>query len=231
MKYKHLFFDLDNTLWDFDYNSKIVLGYIYDKFSLKTKGVPSKKQFIKNYKKVNGELWLKYREGILTKDILRYQRFLKTLISFNIDDKYLSEEMGNYYVGKSPCQTKLIDGANEVLFNLSLYYNLHIITNGFKEVQYIKLRKSGIFSFFDKIIVSEDVGVLKPNKKIFQFALDKCGAKVEECLMIGDDLISDIYGARKFGMDQVFFNYKFSKKKVQATYKISYLKEIEGILL
>ena len=231
MKYKHLFFDLDNTLWDFDYNSKIVLGYIYDKFSLKTKGVPSKKQFIKNYKKVNGELWLKYREGILTKDVLRYQRFLKTLISFNIDDKYLSEEMGNYYVGKSPCQTKLIDGANEVLFNLSLHYNLHIITNGFKEVQYIKLRKSGIFSFFDKIIVSEDVGVLKPNKKIFQFALDKCGAKIEECLMIGDDLISDIYGARKFGMDQVFFNYKFLKNKVQATYKISYLKEIEGILL
>jgi len=162
---------------------------------------------------------------------LRYQRFLKTLISFNIDDKYLSEEIGNYYVEKSPYQTKLIDGANEVLFNLSLHYNLHIITNGFKEVQYIKLRKSGIFGFFDKIVVSEDVGVLKPNKKIFQFALDKCGAKIEECLMIGDDLISDIYGARKFGMDQVFFNYKFLKNKVQATYKISYLKEIEGILL
>ena len=85
--------------------------------------------------------------------------------------------------------------------------------------------------FFDKIVVSEDVGVLKPNKKIFQFALDKCGAKIEECLMIGDDLISDIYGARKFGMDQVFFNYKFLNTKVQATYKISYLKEIEGILL
>tara|TARA_Y100000766_G_C18801424_1_gene553258 strand:- start:47 stop:742 length:696 start_codon:yes stop_codon:yes gene_type:complete len=231
MKYKHLFFDLDNTLWDFDYNSKIVLGYIYDKFFLKSKGVSSKNQFIKNYKKVNGELWLKYREGMLTKNVLRYQRFLKTLSSFNIDDKYLSKEIGNYYVANSPYQTKLMDGANEVLFNLSLHYNLHIITNGFKEVQAIKLKKSGIFSFFDKIIVSEDVGVLKPNKKIFQFALDKCGAKIEECLMIGDDLISDIYGAREFGMDQVFFNYKFLNTKVQATYKISSLKEIEDILL
>ncbi len=231
MKYKHLFFDLDNTLWDFDYNSKIVLGYIFDKFQLQQKGIPSKKKFINCYKKVNGELWFKYREGLITKDLLRFQRFLKTLNIFNINDQILSEKIGDYYVFNSPCQTKLMDGAKEVLFNLSLHYDLHIITNGFKEVQFIKLKKSGIYSFFNKIIVSEDVGVLKPNKKIFQYALKVCDAKNKHCLMIGDDITSDIIGARSIGMDQVFFDYKFSNKKIKATHTIFHLKELEKILI
>jgi len=231
MNYKHIFFDLDNTLWDFDYNSKIVLGYIFDKFQLQQKGVPSKKKFISSYKKVNGELWFKYREGTLTKEVLRYQRFLKTLSIFNIQDQSLSKEIGDFYVSNSPCQTKLMEGAKDVLFNLSLHYDLHIITNGFKEVQYIKLKKSGIYSFFNKIIVSEDVGVLKPHKNIFQYALKACFAKPKDCLMIGDDIISDVQGARSFGIDQVFFDYKFSNKKVQATYIISHLKELEKILI
>ena len=230
-KYKHLFFDLDNTLWDFDNNSKIVLGYIFDKFELQKKGIPSKKKFIDSYKKVNGELWFKYREGVLTKDVLRYQRFLKTLKIFNIKNQILSKEIGNFYVSNSPCQTKLMAGAKDVLFNLSLHYPLHIITNGFKEVQSIKLKKSGIYSFFDKIIVSEDVGVLKPNKKIFQYALKVCCAKTEDSLMIGDDIVSDIEGAKSFGIDQVFFDYKFSNKKNQATYIISHLKELEKLLI
>ena len=227
MNYKHLFFDLDNTLWDFDFNSKIVLGHIFDKFKLKSKGIPSKKNFINSYKKVNGNLWLKYREALINKNILRSQRFLKTLESFNIHDNKLSELISNYYVNNSPYQTKLMDGAKDVLFNLSLHYKLHIITNGFKEVQYVKLKESGIYNFFDKIIVSEDVGVLKPNKKIFSFAINKSGAKIENSLMIGDDIISDIRGAREFGIDQVYFNFKFSNKKVQATYIIHSLKELE----
>ena len=124
-----------------------------------------------------------------------------------------------------------MDGAKDVLFNLSLRYKLHIITNGFKEVQYVKLKESGIYNFFDKIIVSEDVGVLKPNKKIFSFAINKSGAKIENSLMIGDDIISDIRGAREFGIDQVYFNFKFSNKKVQATYIIHSLKELEMHLI
>jgi len=231
MNYKHLFFDLDNTLWDFDYNSKIVLGYIFNKFDLQKKGIPSEKKFINIYKKVNGELWFKYREGLVTKELLRSQRFLKTLNIFNIKDQLLSQEIGNFYISNSPCQTKLMEGAKEVLFNLSLHYDLHIITNGFQEVQDVKLKKSGIFSFFDNIIVSEDVGVLKPHKKIFQYALNICSAKKKDCLMIGDDIISDISGARSFGIDQVFFDYKFSNKKVQSTYTITHLKELEKILI
>ena len=230
-KYKHLFFDLDNTLWDFDNNSKIVLGYIFDKFELQKKGIPSKKNFINSYKKVNVELWFKYREGLLSKEILRSRRFLKTLQAFNIKDETLSEEIGHYYVSNSPFQTKLMDGARDVLFNLSLHYNLHIITNGFKEVQFIKLKNSGLYDFFNKIIVSEDVGVLKPNKKIFEYALNTCDAKIEESLMIGDDIISDVLGAKSFGIDQVFFDFKFSNKKNEATYVIFHLKELEKILI
>lgn len=231
MKYKHLFFDLDNTLWDFDFNSKIVLNHIFDKFKLKDKGIPSKKKFINSYKKVNGNLWLKYREGLINKNILRSQRFLMTLDSFNIHDNKLSKIISNYYVNNSPHQTKLMDGAKDVLFNLSLRYKLHIITNGFKEVQYVKLKESGIYNFFDKIIVSEDVGVLKPNKKIFSYAINKSGAKIENSLMVGDDVISDIRGAREFGIDQVYFDFKFSNKKVQATYIIHSLKELEMHLI
>ena len=231
MKYKDIFFDLDNTLWDFDYNSKIVLNSIYDKFDLKKYGVVSKKKFIDVYKNINAKLWYKYREGIITKDVLRQQRFFKTLIFFNIENRNLSDKIGNFYIVNSPSQTKLFDGAKDVLFNLSLYYNLHIITNGFKEVQYIKLKKSGIYSFFKKIIVSEDVGVLKPNKKIFQYALKICNASAKEALMIGDDFISDVKGAQSMGIDQVFFDYKRTMKKSNSTFTIFHLKELENILI
>ena len=231
MKYKDIFFDLDNTLWDFDYNSKIVLNCIYEKFDLKKYGVISKKKFIDVYKNINASLWYKYREGLITKDNLRQQRFLKTLIFFNVEDRNLSNKIGNFYIVNSPSQTKLMDGAKDVLFNLSLHYNLHIITNGFKEVQYIKLKKSGIYGFFNKIIVSEDVGVLKPNKKIFQYALKICKTSAKESLMIGDDFISDVKGAKSLGIDQVFFDYKHTMKKSDSTFTIFHLKELENILI
>ena len=231
MKYKDIFFDLDNTLWDFDYNSKNVLNCIYEKFDLKKHGVISKKKFINVYKNINASLWYKYREGLITKDSLRHQRFFKTLIFFNIEDRDLSDKIGNFYIVNSPSQTKLMDGAKDVLFNLNLHYNLHIITNGFKEVQYIKLKKSGIYSFFKKIIVSEDVGVLKPNKKIFQYALKICNTNPQEALMIGDDFVSDVKGAQSLGIDQVFFDYKHTMKKSDSTFTIFHLKELENILI
>ena len=231
MKYKDIFFDLDNTLWDFDYNSKIVLNSIYEKFDLKKHGVISKKKFINIYKNINASLWYKYREGLITKDVLRRQRFLKTLIYFNIENRNLSDKIGNFYIANSPSQIKLMEGAKDVLFNLSLYYNLHIITNGFKEVQDIKLKKSGIYSFFQNVIVSEDVGVLKPNKKIFQYALKICNTTAEDSLMIGDDYISDVEGAQASGIDQVFFDYKHTMKKSKSTFTIFHLKELESILI
>ena len=129
---------------------------------------------------------------MLTKQILRHKRFIQTLEILNIKDEELSKKIGDFYISNSPCQTKLMPGAKDILFNLSLHYNLHIITNGFKEVQFIKLKNSGIYGFFDKVIVSEDVGVLKPHQKIFDYALEICSARKDECLMIGDDMISDI---------------------------------------
>ena len=230
-KYKHLFFDIDNTLWDFDNNSKIVLGSIFDRFELHRRGVKTKNIFVNTYKKVNKNLWLKYRDGILSKEVLRYKRFLKTLETLNIKDKNLSERIGEFYVSHSPIQKKLMPGAKDVLFKLSLYYNLHIITNGFKEVQFIKLKNSNIYNFFDNIVVSEDIGFLKPNQKIFSYALEICNAKKHESLMIGDDIISDIQGARDFGIDQVFYNYKFLNQDFQATHVISNLVELESLLI
>ena len=228
--YRHIFFDLDRTLWDFDFNSKMTLNYIFEKFDLKSRGIKNSKLFIETYKRVNGYLWLQYRDGILTKDKLRSRRFAETLDKLGISDKGLSEKISSLYIHNSPKQTKLIPHTKYVLSTLEKKYQLHIITNGFKEVQIVKLKNSGIYNYFQNIIISEEIGVLKPNKKIFSHALDLCDSIPEECLMIGDDITSDVLGAKQVGIDQVFYNYNNIQIPVDASYIISNLKELFKIL-
>lgn len=229
-KYKHIFFDLDRTLWDFDYNSRITLNIIFEKLNLKLKGVKNFKLFFDTYKIVNKHLWLKYRDGVLTKEDLRSKRFKETLFKLGVFDKNLANNISSLYVQNSPRQTKLIPNTKYILDFLKEKYQLHIITNGFKEVQILKLKNSGIYNYFQNIIISEDLGVLKPNKKIFSYTLDLCQSVPKECLMIGDDLISDILGAKQVGIDQVFCNYNTIKVKYQPTYTIYDLIELENIL-
>ena len=147
MKYQHLFFDLDRTLWDFEINAFKTLNEMYSFFSLKNKGVNSK-DFIKKYKLYNEKLWHDYRLGIITKDNLRSRRFILTLNDFGIYDDNLGKKMGDYYVDNCPKKTELIPYTLDVLDYLKQFYILHIITNGFHEVQFIKLKKSNLFKYF-----------------------------------------------------------------------------------
>ena len=147
-KIKHLFFDLDRTLWDFEKNSHEELVSIFQENQLHQKGISLKEEFIKVYKNINNECWELYRNNLMTKEVLRTERFKRTLEFFGLHDHKLSEKIGNQYVENSPKRTLLIDGALDLLNYLKEKYQMHIITNGFEEVQFLKLSNSGLEIFF-----------------------------------------------------------------------------------
>ena len=225
-KYTTLFFDLDHTLWDFEANSKEALTEIFTKHQLLEKGVPSFEKFLAVYYKINDKMWEQYRKDEITKDELRNDRFYNALVIFDIVDRKLADDIGDYYVKTSPYKTNLFEGCHAVLAELKTKYALHIITNGFDEVQHIKLRESSLTQYFGEIITSEKVGSKKPQPKIFEKSLELTGVTVQESLMIGDGIETDISGARNFGMGQVYFNPHNSTEKVNATYTIYRLEEL-----
>lgn len=204
--YKHIFFDLDSTLWDFEKNAREAFTDIYKKFELEKKGVDSLDDFVNRYLRHNEELWALYREGKIEKEYLRWRRFEVTLSDFGIDDPALAQKIGNEYVTISPQKINLLPNTIPVLDYLKDHYNLHIITNGFEEVQFTKLENSKLRHYFSQVITSEAAGCKKPDKCIFSFALKNAGALAAESLMIGDDIETDIIGAAKVGMDTVYFN-------------------------
>ena len=228
--YKHIFFDLDRTLWDFETNSNETLQDIIKKYSLIEKGIPSFSHFKEVYTRFNNMLWSLYLNGELIKEKLNFQRFNLTLEAFGIRDSLLASNIADDYVEMSPLRTNLFPNAIETLEYLHGQYKLHIITNGFEEVQYKKLELSGMNKFFEHVITSEDAGVKKPNKMIFQYALDKTGAIASEALMIGDEIEIDLLGAKAVGLDQLFVNYPGKAHNESFTYEVRTLAEIIDIL-
>ncbi len=204
--YKHIFFDLDHTIWDFEQSAFHTFQMMFDKYQLKEKGIPSLAEFLKQYTHHNTRLWESYRNGALKKEVLRSLRFSQTLESFGIVENGLAEQLGDDYVYYSPRTVFLMPGAGETIEQLADKYHLHLITNGFEEVQHIKLKESGLKSFFQTMTTSEEAGVKKPDIAIFNYALQKAGAIASESIMIGDDLEVDVLGAKNAGLDQVFFN-------------------------
>ncbi|MGB0805654.1 MAG: YjjG family noncanonical pyrimidine nucleotidase [Salibacteraceae bacterium] len=229
-KYKHIFFDLDHTLWDFKTNSRLTLAEIYTHFNLESKGVDSVDLFVEIYEKYNHRMWGEYRSGKMSKDTLRVERFRQSLSHVGVKDKELSLNIGDFYVDHSPIKTTLFPGAIDVLTELSSRYEMHIITNGFEEIQDIKLSHSGLMPFFNKIITSERAGTKKPHPAIFNYSLREAEAKANESVMIGDNQLVDVEGAMKMGMDAVFFNPENEEKIVNPTYEIKELKQLLGFL-
>jgi putative hydrolase of the HAD superfamily len=212
MKDHHLFFDLDHTLWDFEKNSKSALKQIFKESALDQK-IKEFSSFHGVYKNNNRLLWRQYGNGKMTKEILRTKRFEDTLRYFKIVDKDLVEHLSQAYLDVSPFQKNLFPFAIETLTYLQKEsYQMHIITNGFKEVQHIKLREAGLTPFFDIIVCSEEVGVNKPDPKVFHHSMEKAGANPIKSVMIGDDYQVDYLGALNAGMKAVFFNHKGEKK-------------------
>ena len=187
--------------------------------------------FFKNrYEYHNKKLWLAYYQNRIEKEELIYRRFHLTLKEARQDDIELAKEMSNDFIELSPLQTETFPNTHSCLEYLkSKKYQLHIITNGFNEVQGRKLQNSQLDSYFTKVITSENAGANKPHAKIFEFALNLTGAHVKNSIMIGDDLNTDIKGARDFGMDQIYFNPKKAVHKEEPTFEIENLKELIDI--
>ncbi len=194
------------------------------------KGISLKDEFVKIYKQINEECWDLYRQNLLSKEDLRSIRFQKTLEYFGIFEPVLAERLGLDYIENSPKRTKLIPHALEVLEYLNPKYHLHIITNGFEEVQHIKLRESGITPFFGEIITSEMAGAKKPDKKIFDLALSYANATPHESLYIGDDLIVDVEGGLNAGWNVAYYNPHKVKHSHQLFADVRCLSELMQVL-
>lgn len=199
-----IFFDLDHTLWDFDKNSGLTFEYIFKKNALDIK----LKTFLKHYEPINLKYWKLYREEKINKDNLRFQRLNETFNAINMKvEPEMIHKLSEDYIKYLTTHNHIFDGTIELLNYLKPNYKLHIITNGFEEVQQRKLEKSQIAHYFSTVTNSEMVGVKKPNPKIFHFALNLAGATKENSIMIGDNYEADILGALNIGLDAICFNY------------------------
>lgn len=240
MRYTHIFWDLDHTLWDFERNSRIALKQLFQESSLSERAdhAVSFDEFYSVYKRFNEWVWDRYRHGLMTKEELRQTRFRRALGHFGLEDRRLAKWFEDEYVKRSPHQPHLMPGASDLLEWLRGKVEMWIITNGFSEVQTIKMEASGLDPYFSGMITSEAAGVRKPNAHIFQYAFRKSGAEAQNSLMIGDNWDADIRGAAEIGMDQVFFAPELGSDPAegphlsvfQPTYRVSHLSEIKAIL-
>ncbi len=201
-KYDHIFFDLDHTLWDFPQNSRNALEETVQQFGFLPR-LPSFAEFLEVYESVNEELWEQYRQKKIGKQKLTAVRFALSLEPFGITDLD-SQQLNDFYLERMGEQTSLYPGTIETLEYLKKRgYCMHIITNGFREVQHRKLETSGLNRFIDRVFISEVVQSPKPERAIFEYALKSCNARKTRSIMIGDNWGADIIGALNFGIDQV----------------------------
>lgn len=222
---KHVFFDLDHTLWDFDKNSGLTFERIFKLNNVQVQ----LDSFLEVYEPINLKYWKLYREERVTKSALRYGRLREAFDSINVS---VADEMINHlsvaYIDHLTTFNHLFEGTEHILQYLQDKYQLHIITNGFEEAQERKMINANIKHYFKSVTNSEMVGVKKPNPKIFNFALDSASASPDESIMIGDSLEADIEGAAKIGMDTIHFDYKDTHNH---NYKrVTHLKALENHL-
>lgn len=229
-KYKNLFIDLDDTIWDFTGNSRKVYKILYEKFSYGDY-FESFEQYIDIFGRKNEELWLKYGAGDITKEELNHGRFIYPLTVAGVSDTSIANDYMNNALEMMPTMTGLVEGALDLLEYLAPKYNLYILSNGFRELQSRKMKSAGVEGFFKKVILSEDIKVHKPNREIFHFALSATQSSFSDSIMIGDNIETDIRGARDAGLDQIYFN-RWGKENLPftPTYEVRSLNEIKNTL-
>ncbi len=228
--YKHLFFDLDHTLWDFDANAKTSLTEIYAEFGLHERVTPVFEDFYQKYIYHNEILWDRYQKGFISADELKWKRMWRTLLDFKIGDELLSKNLSARFLEILPTKKEVFPYALEILQYLrGKSYDIHLITNGFEKTQWSKIRNSGLDKFITHVITSEASNSLKPKKEIFDYAMAKASATLKESIMIGDNLDADIQGAMNAGMDTVFVNHINAVAKIKPTHTITHLRQLEDI--
>jgi putative hydrolase of the HAD superfamily len=203
-KYDHLFFDLDNTLWDFDVNARLAMQQAVTTLKLNDQ-IGNFDSFFTFFEQTNNSLWEAYRNREIRQSELVLRRFEIMIGNFGLTG-INPEKFNDMYLRLMPAYNHLVDGAVETLDYLrDKGYQMHIITNGLSEVQQRKVKSSDLAPYFEKIFVSEDINIPKPDKRIFQHALINCNAKKNKSMMIGDTWETDIVGARQTGIDHIFF--------------------------
>lgn len=223
-----LFFDLDHTLWDFESNSRHALRQGYNDLNLAGLGVVDCSTWIQAYEKANSWCWSEYRHGRMDKETLRAERFRMALEAVKADPSLeLAAALGEHYIATSPFQTALMEGALEVLEALSLRgHDMWLLTNGFDEVQHIKVANSGLKRFFRDVYTSDSLGVKKPHPEAFEKAAARAGLAMDSgVVMVGDSWESDVEGAQNVGWRGVHFN-PHGEKNPLAWRTVRFLREL-----
>ena len=228
--YRHLLFDLDHTLWDFDKNATETLCELYDTHGLSTLGRFSEQQFCDTFVIVNRALWKQYDQGTYDQQRLRSERFVMILTQLGVAADLVPPQLADDYLRICPTKPHVMPHTVATLDYLRQHYQLHVLTNGFAAVQAIKLRSAGLTNYFTEVVSSDTTGHRKPHRPVFDYLLDRIGAAPQECLMIGDNLETDVRGAREAGIDQVFYNPRRIRHREAVTHEVTCLSELRSIL-
>jgi putative hydrolase of the HAD superfamily len=228
--YQHLFFDLDHTLWDYDRNVTESLSELYRIYGLKDLGIPTFEKFFEAFHHINFQLWDWYNVGKIDKNDLRMTRFPRIFTHAGGQADAIPAEFEEDFMHRTSSKPHVFPYSKEILTYLRKRYKIHVITNGFNESQAKKIQSSGLDGFFDLIVTSETTGHKKPDPRIFYYAIEQLATSADHCLMIGDNPDSDILGAQRAGIDQVFFNPERKVINLIPTYTISHLRELEDLL-
>jgi YjjG family noncanonical pyrimidine nucleotidase len=230
LKYQTIFFDLDHTLWDYDTNSNETLLELYGAYQLQAKGVTTLAAFQTKFHEVNESLWYLYDRGVIDSTVIRKERFQKILEPFAIHDEKLVADLSHDYLYNCPRKAGLLPWAIDTLDYLCTKYSLSLITNGFEEIQNMKLTSSNIAHYFKHVITSQTAGFKKPSREIFDYALSLRGHGANQAIMIGDNLTTDMAGAKNAGVDTVFFNPAKRQHEETVKHEITSLRELQSIL-
>lgn len=228
--YKCIFFDLDHTLWDYETNSRDTLNELYATFKLFDHGVHNFESFLQQFKKVNTELWDLYDRGIITSEIIRKERFKRILDHFRVEHETLCLDLSHEYLYNCPKRGVLLPHAIETLKYLAAKYSMTVVTNGFEEIQHLKLTAGNLHSYFAHIVTSQKAGYKKPAKEIFEYAMDLNKIGCHEAVMIGDNLVTDMGGALNASIDTIYFNPDRVSHQVNVKHEINNLAQLREIL-
>jgi putative hydrolase of the HAD superfamily len=228
--YQHIFFDLDHTLWDYDRNVSESLSELYHHYALQELGIESFEIFFSSFHHVNFQLWDWYNVGKIDKLNLRKERFPRIFNHAGGRADAIPHEFEEDFMHRTSSKPHVFPYSKEILTYLKKKYKVHVITNGFDESQAKKMRSSGLDIFFELVVTSETTGHKKPDPRIFDFAVNQLQTHPDFCLMIGDNPVSDILGAQRAQIDQVYFNPDGKTTEIQPTYEIRHLKELEDLL-
>lgn len=228
---RHIFFDLDNTLWDHRKNAVLTLEELFQRKEISDKYNILFQEFHAKYDEINEDLWVKIRDGIIDKDFLRKHRFYDTFLHFGIDDEQLAQYFEKHFLDEIINFNELIPQTIEVLEYLKEKgYQLHVVSNGFHEVTNRKVEKSGLKKYFETVTSAEDAHAMKPDERIFEYSLNLANAEKSESIFIGDDWVADVKGAQNFGLDIIFFDALKEDKSEEGLKTIQNLEEIKNFL-